>query len=91
MTRLAIWIAGAALALFLLDRLLLLLESRGWIYYRTTGLHRGAATYHLLELSSVFDPGFKEIMEIRSEEEQQQDDSGAPPAPDPDTEPDSRT
>jgi len=88
LTRTALWIAGAALALLLLDRLLLFLESRGWIYYRTTGLHRGAATYHLLELSSVFDPGFREIMEIRTEDEQQQDESGAPPAPDPDPDPD---
>ncbi|MGD8276661.1 MAG: hypothetical protein PVH00_01485 [Gemmatimonadota bacterium] len=85
MTRIALWFAGAALGVFLLDRLLLFFESRGWIYYRTTGLHRGAATYHLLELSSVFDPGFKEIMEIRNEDQEQQDESGDPPAPpDPD-------
>jgi len=80
MTRILLWIAAAAVGLLLLDRLLLWLESRGLLYYRTTGFHRGAATYHLLELSSAFDPGFKEIMEVRSEDLEQQDESGDPPA-----------
>jgi hypothetical protein len=71
-----------ALVLLILDRLLLILESRGWVNYRRTGLSRGAATYHTLELSSAFDPGFEDVMEVKYAEEKQEDDSGAPPAPD---------
>ena len=91
MMRILLWVAGAAIGLFLLDRLLLWLERRDFVYYRTSGLHRGAATYHLLELSSAFDPGFKEIMEVRSEDAEQQDESGDPPAALDPTTPDSST
>ena len=86
MTRILIWVLAATVVLFLTDRFLLWVESRGWIYYRRYGLHRGAATYHLLEMSSVFDPGFKEIMEVRTEEKELQDESGDPPT-DPETDP----
>jgi hypothetical protein len=69
----------AALIVFGLDRVFLLLESKGLMNYRTVGLSRGAATYHTLELSSAFDPGFKQIMEVKYAAEKDQDDSGDPP------------
>lgn len=78
MTRILTLIAAFVAA----DRLLLWCESRGWIYYRRNGLRRGAATYHLLEMSSVFDPGFQQIMELRTEERELQDESGDPPVDD---------
>ena len=75
-------VAGAVLlGAFILDRLLLWAEQRQWINYRRHGLSRGAAQYHVLELSSIFDPGKQQMLEIQYAEEKEQDDSGAPPGP----------
>ena len=73
--------AVVLLAAFLLDRILLRVEARGWINYRKHGFSRGAAQYHMLELSSVFDPSMQQALEVRYEQRKEQDDSGAPPAP----------
>jgi hypothetical protein len=68
------------LVLIIVDRVLLLAESRGLINYRRNGLSRGAATYHTLELSSVFVPSMHEIIEAKYDvEERHADASGDPP------------
>ncbi len=72
----ALVVLGALLAL---DRLLLWLESRGWLYYRRNKPRRGAATYHLMEIHTTFEPGFQEVMEAKVHEEQSEDESGDPP------------
>lgn len=77
------WILGGAVVLLAVDRVLLWLEARRWINYRRTGLNRGAATYHTLQLSSIFVPEMQEVIEVKYGEEQQEDDSGDPPGPDP--------
>jgi hypothetical protein len=77
------WIIATGTAVFVADRGLLWVESRGWINYRRTGLNRGAATYHLLHLSSIFNPGMEEVIEVKYGQEQQEDESGDPPGPDP--------
>jgi len=69
---------AAAVALILLDRLLLRLESKGWIFYRRTKGPRGGATYHVREMASVFEPGIKYVQEEIVEEEEEQDESGDP-------------
>jgi hypothetical protein len=85
-----LWIVGLTVGLFVLDRALLWLESRGWIYYRRTKPGRGAATYHLLEWNAVLDPTMRQVQEERIREKREEEESGAPPAmdhPDEDTEP----
>jgi hypothetical protein len=80
MTKLIVWgtvIMAAGLAL---DRLLLWMESRGWLYWRRNRPARGASTYHMLELHSNFDPGIQHILEATVKEEEDEDDSGDPPA-----------
>jgi len=73
-------IAVAALAV--VDRLLLWMERRGWVYYRNSkGAGRGAVGYHMLEMSSVFDPSHKVVQEIQVMEQKQVDDSGDPLGP----------
>jgi hypothetical protein len=64
--------------LLALDRLLLAAEARGWINYRRHGLSRSAVLYHTLELHSVFDPGIRQVIEIRNEERKNQAESGDP-------------
>jgi hypothetical protein len=78
----ALWVSGLAVGLFLLDRLLLLLEARGWIYYRRNKPGRGASSYHLLEWTSVIDPTQRQVMEERVKEERREDESGDPIGPD---------
>jgi hypothetical protein len=73
-------IIGVVLVLaFILDRALLLLESIGWINYRRRGFIRGGASYHALEMQSVFDPGAKELQQARFQNQEERDDSGDPP------------
>lgn len=74
----ALWVVGLAAGLFILDRALLFLEGRGWIYYRRSKAGRGASTYHLLEWTSVLDPSQKQVLELRVSEERQEDESGGP-------------
>ncbi len=81
MSKLLFWTAAIVVALFALDRLLLWLESKGWLYYRRNKPRGGASVYHLMELHSVFEPGIQEVIEIKVHEEQDQDESGDPPAP----------
>jgi hypothetical protein len=74
-----IWILGLGVGVFLLDRALLWVESRGWIYYRRSKPGRGASTYHLLEWNAVLDPTMRQVQEERTREEKEEQESGAPP------------
>ena len=74
-----LWLLGIAAGLVVLDRLLLWMETRGWIHYRRRGLSRTAPIYHTLELHSVFDPAMRNTMEVRYAEEREDEDVGAPP------------
>lgn len=64
--------------MFILERGLLRMESRGWINYRNTGLSRGAATCHAFEPQQIYDPGIRQVVEIRYPQRKRQDDSGEP-------------
>ncbi len=72
------WAVIVLACVFVLDRGLLKMEDRGWINYRTHGISRGAATYHAFELQQIYDPGIKQVIEIRYQQREQQDDSGEP-------------
>jgi hypothetical protein len=81
MPRLLVWGAVIGVALLALDRLLLWLESRGWLYYRRNKPRGGAAVYHLMEMHSNFDPGIQEVMGIKVHEEKREDEAGDPLGP----------
>ena len=74
-----VWVAVSLGAIWALDRVLLWVEARGWINYRRHGLSRGGATYHALELQSIFNPSTREVMEVKCGEQEEVDESGAPP------------
>jgi len=82
MIRLIVLALVATAVLLLLDRLLLRLESRGWINYRKSGLNRGAAMYHTLQLTAIFQPEMEHVIETKYEEREEADESGDPPARD---------
>lgn len=75
------WALAAGVILFVLDRLLLGLESKGKIFYRRTRGVRGGAMYHAQELDSIFNPGMQHVQEAHVRQEQEEDESGDPPVP----------
>ncbi len=69
-------------ALGVLDRLLLWMEARGWVYYRRSkGGGRGAAMNALVDLHANLDPGARHMSEERQIERSLEDRSGDPPKP----------
>jgi hypothetical protein len=78
-TTVVCWGIGLLVALVAIHLALVWLESRNWVYYRRRPRH-GGPQYHLLHMSSVFDPQFRQVMEIMVEDARQRDDSGDPPA-----------
>ncbi len=79
MPKLLIWGVAIAVAAFAVDRLMLWMESRNWIYYRRSKGGPRGALYHTLEMHSIFDPGIKHVQEIQVKEEEEEDESGDPP------------
>jgi len=59
-----LWIAGAGIVFFLLDRILLKMESRGWIYYRRKKPTRSSLGNAFLEIQSILEPSKKVLVEI---------------------------
>jgi hypothetical protein len=82
-----LWLAAAGVGLFVLDRVLLWAEARGWIYYRVNKPGRGASTYHLFEWNAAFDPLMRTVQEEQVRAEKGEDEDGDPPGPDDHLEP----
>lgn len=78
MPEIVFWIAGGAVALFVLDRLFLWMEARGWIYWRRIK-RKGSGGGYLLG-PDVFDPGKRHLEDAREEraveEQEDGDDDG---------------
>jgi hypothetical protein len=73
-----IWIGGIIVGLFALDRLLLWMEAKGWIYWRkvkrkSSGGGTGAG---LLGMNAIFDPGSHHTAEAQQEQEVEDEDDG---------------
>lgn len=79
--KLILWIAAAGAALVLLDRLLLRMEARGWIYYRRKKPSATALGNAFLEIQSLLEPSKKTTVEIRKEDKKEQQESGEPENP----------
>ena len=74
-----LWIAGAVIALFLLDKILLKMEARGWIYYSKKKPSRSSLGNAFLEIQSFLEPSKKELVEVMKDEKKEQAESGDPP------------
>ena len=73
-------IFGVAFILFILDRIALWMEARGWLYYRKTK-HRPGGTIGnaLLEIHTMFEPAKRNILEERKQEKEEKSEAGDPP------------
>ena len=80
-----IWIfALVVMALFLLDRLALWMESRGWLYWRKTKKRTGASLgTALLEAQALIEPEKRHAVEALKEQDADVDAQGDPPQPGP--------
>jgi hypothetical protein len=74
-------IIASAGILLLIDRLLLTMESRGWIFYRKKKPNQGSVGNAILQIHSILEPAKKYEIEARQEEHEQQDGESAPPTP----------
>lgn len=73
-----------AAALFILDRLLLGMERRGWVYWRKTKRSTGPGMGNaLLEMQTLVDPGARHVLEVRREVQKDSPESGDPPSDEP--------
>jgi hypothetical protein len=77
--RIFVLLAGAALLLFVLDRLALAAERRGWIYYRARKANPASLGSAMLEVQSLLEPGVREVVEARSEAPGEAEAKGDPP------------
>jgi hypothetical protein len=79
--KILLWVAAAAIVLVLLDKALLMMEARGWIYYRRKQPSRGSLGNAFLEIQSYLEPSKKALVEVMKEEKKEQAESGDPPEP----------
>ena len=82
--KIAILLLLGAAALFVLDRLALWMERRGWLYYRTKQPSSTDLGNAFLELQSMLEPSKRNVVVVRTEEAVEEDDEGDPPLPLPD-------
>jgi hypothetical protein len=75
---LTIWIVAIAMGLFGLHRLLLWMESRGWIHFMKTRASGGALGSAFLEIQQIAQPEKKYVLEIKRESRAERDDESDP-------------
>jgi hypothetical protein len=68
------WIVIAVVGLFVLDRLLLWMEARGWIYWRKVK-RKGSGGADILDAISFTEPGAHHAVEARQERPGEEDEA----------------
>ncbi|HNS06050.1 MAG TPA: hypothetical protein PLB50_04570 [Candidatus Saccharicenans sp.] len=76
MLKIFLWLLLVAVAVFALDRLLLYMEKRGWIYYRKKKPSSSALSNACLEIQQLLEPSKKYVVEIKKDEKKQQAEAG---------------
>ena len=74
----AVLLAVAALA-FVVHRVALWAEARGWIYYLRRKPKGSALGNAFLEVQALIEPEKRQLVEVRKEEAVEEDPSGEPP------------
>jgi len=76
MLKIFLWLLLVAVAVFALDRLLLYMEKRGWIYYRKKKPSSSALSNACLEIQQLLEPSKKYVVEVKKDEKKQQAEAG---------------
>ena len=72
-------LVAGVLGIYVFRRVALWMERRGWIRWK---MRRGTSSElgnAVLGVQSIFQPSFKQVLEVRMEEEDEQDEAGEPP------------
>ena len=75
----ALWIGAAALVLWLLDRLALWAEAKGWIYWRRKKAQTGAMSSILMNLNVVTNPSAQHVIEAKEAKKLEERENDDPP------------
>jgi len=76
MLKIFLWLLLVGAAVFALDRLLLYMEKRGWIYYRKKKPSSSALSNACLEVQQLLEPSKKYVVEVKKDEKKQQAEAG---------------
>ncbi len=79
--RYLIWGVVAVASLYVIHRLSLWAEARGWIFYRNKHASSGTAGNAFLELQAMFEPPKRHVLEQRQEKAAATQESGDKPVP----------
>ena len=77
-----IWGLVIIAGLYLLHRLGLWMEDRGWLYYQRKRGSSCALGGAMLEVQALFEPGYQHVLEERRSERYDEAEEGDPPHPD---------
>jgi hypothetical protein len=69
------------ISIYLLHRLFLWMESRGWIYYKNRRASPATRANAALEVTSLLEPQKRHVLKIQQEERQEEDGESEPPEP----------
>ena len=72
----ALWIGGPPLALFLIDRVALWAEDRGWIYWRKKRAQTGAMSSALMDLDIITNPAAQHVVVAKDAKKFEERDNG---------------
>lgn len=76
-----VWMAIVAVGLYLLHRVALWAESRGYIFYVNTEPSRSTLGNAFLNAQSLIEPDKQTMAQVAREEQSEEAESGAPPEP----------
>ncbi|MDY0232101.1 MAG: hypothetical protein RBR88_06430 [Candidatus Saccharicenans sp.] len=74
--KLLFWLVFITGLLFGLDRWLLFMEGRGWIYYRKKKPNSSALSNACLEVQKLLEPSKKYVVQIKKDEKRDQQKAG---------------
>ena len=71
-------VAAFVAAAFVIDRILLWMERRGWIFYRTIHADPKNIGPAFLEIQRILEPGARHVQEEKLQQREEEDDEGGP-------------
>jgi hypothetical protein len=77
--KLAFILIALVAAAFVLDRLMLKAEERGWIYWRRRKGSHGMAASAALEVHQILEPSKEYVLEVQRDQAPESDEEGDPP------------
>ena len=75
----ALWIGGVVVTLFMIDRLALWAEERGWIYWRRKKAQTGALGSALMEMNVITNPSAQHVIEAKGAKKLEERENDDPP------------